>query len=140
MPPIYLTEADVERLVTVKDAMAALEALFATWGPPSTPNLPRPLPGGSFNLMGAAYGARAESLCRGQGRAVSHAALFLPRRQPQGGDRGRSVRADAHRRGKWDCDQAFGQRACAHSRRHWHRQAITHASCRRLRGQADQAN
>src|ERR1700758_3293291 len=39
--PIYLTEADVGRLVTVKDAIATLEALFATWGQPSTSNLPR---------------------------------------------------------------------------------------------------
>src|SRR5438034_5575104 len=39
--PIYLTEADVSRLVTVKDAIATLEALFATWGQPSTSNLPR---------------------------------------------------------------------------------------------------
>src|SRR5207247_9056134 len=62
MPPIYLSESDVGRLVTIKDAMAALEALFATWGQPSTTNLPRqraPLPGGAFNLMGAAYGAKA---------------------------------------------------------------------------------
>ena len=29
--PIYLTEADVGRLVTVKDAIATLEELFATW-------------------------------------------------------------------------------------------------------------
>ncbi len=61
MPAIYLTEADVGRLVTVKDAIAVLEALFATWGQPSTTNLPRqraPLPGGAFNLMGAAYGAK----------------------------------------------------------------------------------
>jgi len=61
MPPIYLSESDVGRLVTIKDAMAALEGLFATWGQPSTTNLPRqraPLPGGAFNLMGAAYGAK----------------------------------------------------------------------------------
>ena len=60
-PPIYLTEADVGRLVTVKDAIATLEALFATWGQPSTSNLPRQrarLAGGAFNLMGAAYGAK----------------------------------------------------------------------------------
>ena len=60
--PIYLTEADVGRLVTVKDAIATLEELFATWGQPSTVNLPRQrarLPGGAFNLMGAAYGAKA---------------------------------------------------------------------------------
>jgi alanine dehydrogenase len=59
--PIYLAEADVGRLVTVKDAIATLEALFATWGQPSTSNLPRQrarLAGGAFNLMGAAYGAK----------------------------------------------------------------------------------
>jgi alanine dehydrogenase len=59
--PIYLTEADVGQLVTVKDAIATLEALFATWGQPSTSNLPRQrarLAGGAFNLMGAAYGAK----------------------------------------------------------------------------------
>src|SRR5499427_8215185 len=59
--PIYLTEADVGRLVTVKDAIATLEALFATWGQPSTSNLPRQrarLAGVAFNLIGAAYGAK----------------------------------------------------------------------------------
>jgi ornithine cyclodeaminase/alanine dehydrogenase len=59
--PIYLTEADVGRLVTVKDAIGVLEELFATWGQGTTANLPRQrarLPGGSFNLMGAAYGAK----------------------------------------------------------------------------------
>ena len=59
--PIYLTEADVGRLVTVKDAIATLETLFATWGQPATSNLPRQrarLAGGAFNLMGAAYGAK----------------------------------------------------------------------------------
>ena len=59
--PIYLTEADVGRLVTVKDAITTLEELFATWGQPATVNLPRQrarLPGGAFNLMGAAYGAK----------------------------------------------------------------------------------
>jgi alanine dehydrogenase len=61
MSAIYLTEADVGRLVTVKDAIATLEELFATWGQPSTSNLPRQrarLAGGAFNLMGAAYGAK----------------------------------------------------------------------------------
>ena len=59
--PIYLTEADVGRLVTVKDAITTLEELFSIWGQPSTVNLPRQrarLPGGAFNLMGAAYGAK----------------------------------------------------------------------------------
>ena len=39
--PIYLTEADVGRLVTVKDAIGVLEELFATWGQGATANLPR---------------------------------------------------------------------------------------------------
>jgi ornithine cyclodeaminase/alanine dehydrogenase-like protein (mu-crystallin family) len=59
--PIYITEAEVARLVTVKDAIATLDELFATWGQPSTWNIPHrraPLPGGAFNLMGAAYGAK----------------------------------------------------------------------------------
>ena len=61
MSAIYITEAEVARLVTVKDAIATLEELFATWGQPSTWNIPRrraPLPGGAFNLMGASYGAK----------------------------------------------------------------------------------
>jgi alanine dehydrogenase len=58
--PLYLTEADVTRLVTVKDAIATLELLFETWPDPATVNLPRqraPIGNGSFNLMGAAWGA-----------------------------------------------------------------------------------
>lgn len=58
--PLYLTEADVQRLVTVKDAVATLERLFATWTDPATSNLPRQraqIGKGSFNLMGAAWGA-----------------------------------------------------------------------------------
>jgi alanine dehydrogenase len=59
--PLYLTEADVGRLVTVQDAIAALEEMFATWDDPLTQNLPRQrarLPVGAFNHMGAAYGAK----------------------------------------------------------------------------------
>jgi len=59
--PIYITEAEVARLVTVKDAIAALDELFATWGSPGTTNLPRQrarLPNGAFNHMGAAYLAK----------------------------------------------------------------------------------
>jgi alanine dehydrogenase len=62
MSAIYITEADVERLVTVKDALGSLEELFATWGQPLTDNIPRRrarLPGGSLNLMGASYGAKS---------------------------------------------------------------------------------
>lgn len=61
MSAIYLTEADVERLVTVKDAISVLEELFATWAQPTTVNIPRRrarIPGGALNLMGAAYGAK----------------------------------------------------------------------------------
>jgi ornithine cyclodeaminase/alanine dehydrogenase-like protein (mu-crystallin family) len=59
--PLYLTEADVQSLVTVKDAIATLEKLFATWSDPSTVNLPRqraPVGKGTFNLMGAAWGPK----------------------------------------------------------------------------------
>jgi alanine dehydrogenase len=58
--PLYLSEDDVRRLVTVKDAIATLERLFKTWGDAETVNLPRQraaIGGGSFNLMGAAWGA-----------------------------------------------------------------------------------
>jgi alanine dehydrogenase len=58
--PLYLTEADVQRLVTVKDAIATLELMFETWRDPATINLPRQraqIGKGSFNLMGAALGA-----------------------------------------------------------------------------------
>ena len=57
--PLYLTEADVQRLVTVKDAIATLELTFETWPDPTTTNLPRQraqIGKGSFNLMGAAWG------------------------------------------------------------------------------------
>ena len=59
--PIYVTEAEVARLVTVKDAIEALTAMFSTWNDAGTSNLPRRrarLKDGSLNLMGAAYGAK----------------------------------------------------------------------------------
>jgi len=55
--PLYLTEDDVARLVTVKDAIPVLEEAFALWREPGTSNLPRQrarLAAGAFNLMGAA--------------------------------------------------------------------------------------
>ena len=58
--PLYLTEADVRRLVTVKDAIATLELLFETWPEPGTVNLPRQraaIGNGALNLMGGAWGA-----------------------------------------------------------------------------------
>jgi alanine dehydrogenase len=59
--PLYLTEQDVLRLVSVEDAIAALEQALATWGDSSTVNLPRqraPAGTGALNLMGAAWGAK----------------------------------------------------------------------------------
>ena len=59
--PLYLTEADVARLVTVGDAIAVLEQAFATWHDAGTTNLTRqraPLATGNFNLMGASYGPK----------------------------------------------------------------------------------
>jgi len=60
--PIYLTAEDVNRLVTVKSAIAMLEELFATWSEPTTVNLPRQRAragNSAFNLMGAAWGSKA---------------------------------------------------------------------------------
>jgi alanine dehydrogenase len=57
---LYLTEVDVQRLASVKDAIAALERLFETWSDPATVNLPRQraqIGEDLFNLMGAAWGA-----------------------------------------------------------------------------------
>jgi len=59
--PLYLTEDDVARLVTMQDAIAATGQAFAAWRDPGTTNLPRgraPVPPGFLNLMGATYGAR----------------------------------------------------------------------------------
>ncbi len=58
--PLYLGEHDVQQLVSVTDAIAALELLFAAWPDAATVNLPRQrarIGKGSFNLMGAAWGA-----------------------------------------------------------------------------------
>lgn len=53
---IFLTEADVENLVDVNDAIGALEAAFAEWGQGRTANLPRQrlaLPERAVNIMAA---------------------------------------------------------------------------------------
>src|SRR5215470_6126102 len=55
--PLYLTEAEVAELVTVKDAIDVLAETFALWRDDGTTNLPRQrarLKAGSLNLMGAA--------------------------------------------------------------------------------------
>ena len=59
--PIFLSESDVQSLVSVKDAIATLEVLFATWSDPTTINMPRQRAkagDGTFNLMGAAWGPK----------------------------------------------------------------------------------
>jgi alanine dehydrogenase len=84
--PIYLTEEDVQKLATVKDAIATLEELFATWSEPATVNLPRrraPAGGSTFNLMGAAWGAKAlfglKAYYMGAAGAPSHVLLYSAR-------------------------------------------------------------
>jgi ornithine cyclodeaminase/alanine dehydrogenase len=81
--PLYLTEADVTRLATVKDAIAVLEETFAIWRDPGTTNLPRQrarLAAGSLNLMGAAcekkgvFGLKA--YFAGKGGARYHVLLY----------------------------------------------------------------
>ena len=81
--PLYLTEADVARLVNVKDAVAVLEETFALWHHPGTTNLPRQrakLAAGSLNLMGAAcerkgiFGLKA--YFAGKGGARYHVLLY----------------------------------------------------------------
>ena len=81
--PLYLTEADVARLVTVKDAIAALEEMFATWESPTTHNLPRQrarLAVGAMNLMGASYGAKSvhglKVYAAGKGMTFGHALVY----------------------------------------------------------------
>lgn len=53
---LFLSEEDVGQLVTMDDAVGALEAVFDQWGKDGTENLPRqrlPLPVRSLNLMAA---------------------------------------------------------------------------------------
>src|SRR5947209_8744563 len=70
---LYLTEADVGRLVTVKDAIAALEELFATWGQPSTANLPRTLA-----VIGTGRQARTQVLAVCAVRPIERVRVFAP--------------------------------------------------------------
>ena len=71
--PIYLTEADVGRLVTVKDAIGVLEELFATWGQGATANLPRQRarPSMSLSRCGASSWYSSTACCRRAIRATS---------------------------------------------------------------------
>jgi ornithine cyclodeaminase/alanine dehydrogenase len=81
--PIYLTEADVARLVTVDDAITVLEQAFGAWHTDGTTNLPRqraPLATGNFNLMGASYGPRGvyglKAYFGGKAGARYHALIY----------------------------------------------------------------
>jgi alanine dehydrogenase len=81
--PIYITEEDVQRLLTVKDALAALDECFAHWHDPDTGNIDRHrarLGGGSFNLMGATYGHKKvyglKSYFSGKSGTRYHALLY----------------------------------------------------------------
>jgi ornithine cyclodeaminase/alanine dehydrogenase-like protein (mu-crystallin family) len=80
---LYLTEADVARLVTVEDAIAVLEEAFALWREPGTTNLPRQrarLGGGTFNLVGAACDKKGifglKAYFGGKGGARYHVLLY----------------------------------------------------------------
>jgi alanine dehydrogenase len=81
--PLYLTESDVARLVTVKDAIDVLDETFRLWRDPGTTNLPRQrarLAAGALNLMGAAcehmgiFGLKA--YFAGKGGARYHVLLY----------------------------------------------------------------
>ena len=81
--PLYITEAEVARLVTVKDAISALEEMFAAWGDPLMQNLPRQrakLPVGAFNHMGASYGAKKiyglKAYAGGKGSTQGHVLIY----------------------------------------------------------------
>jgi alanine dehydrogenase len=81
--PLFLSEADVARLVTVTDALACLEELFALWREPGTTNLPRQrarLAAGTLNLMGAACEAKGvfglKAYFAGTGGARYHVLLY----------------------------------------------------------------
>ncbi len=81
--PLYLTEDDVCRLVTVKDAIGTLEDLFAAWSDAATVNLPRQraqVGPAAFNLMGAAWGAKGlfglKAYHIGPEAGCSHALLY----------------------------------------------------------------
>lgn len=56
--PIYITETDVERLMTIGDAIDVLRQAFTSWHQTGTINLPRQrasLAAGTFHLMGASF-------------------------------------------------------------------------------------
>lgn len=82
-PPLYITENDVARLVTIEDAIAVLEEAFAAWRTPGTANVPRgraPIPNGVYHLLGAAYEPKRvfgfKSYFGGAGGAVYHTGIY----------------------------------------------------------------
>lgn len=62
--PLFLSEADVESLAGIEDAIAALDACFAAPAGDVTviPRQRAPLPGGPFQLMAATYAPRVFGL------------------------------------------------------------------------------
>jgi alanine dehydrogenase len=78
--PLYLTEADVERLADMRDAIAALEEAFGAWRDKGTVNMPRqraPLPGGFFNLMGSTYTKKGVYGLKAYGGGPDGARFFI---------------------------------------------------------------
>ncbi len=80
--PIYLTEDDVRGLVTVTDALEALEECFGHWRDAGTSNMDRRrarIDGANFNLMGATYGRKGvyglKAYYAGKGGARYHVLL-----------------------------------------------------------------
>ena len=130
--PLYITEAEVARLVTVKDAIAALEEMFASWGDPLMQNLPRQRAQAAGRrlqphgrVLRGEENLRAEGLCGRQGLDPGPRADLLERGLfAQGDDRVRPARPDPHRRGERARHQADGQSGRPHARRHRHRPAV----------------
>ena len=71
MSAIYITEADVDRLVTVKDAIAVLDELFASWGQLSTWNIPRLAPGRRVRVTQMIAGRAILWETRAEGEVIS---------------------------------------------------------------------
>src|SRR4051794_16628456 len=61
MSALHIRESDVAALVTIHDAIAALDACFAQWPAVRDQNVARQrikMPNGMFNLLGAGYGPK----------------------------------------------------------------------------------
>jgi alanine dehydrogenase len=79
--PLYLTEDDVAELVSMGDVIERLDEALATWGDPTTVNLPRQrvaLEPGALNVMPAAHGAYfgLKSYAAAPGGGTYHVLLY----------------------------------------------------------------